>query len=376
MRGAKALDAKGAAVGRANRPTARRAPGPAIFSAGLAALLLGGAFMLALVPRASTGERMAKAASAWLESLSPELRARGLLDMNDAWRTDWHFVPRERGGVSLGEMSEAQRRAARDLLRSGLSAQGYLKVEQIIQLELVLREMEQRAGQSGAWRDPDKYTLSVFTTGGRRPGDGAWAWKFEGHHAALNFSSVGDERVDSSPMFLGANPGEVRVGPRAGLRVLSAEEDLARELVKSLDEAQRKAALIAVDAPADILLVPGHEPKLDKVEGLPASRMEDDQKRMLWRLVEVYAGNLTGDLASWQLDRARRAGVDEIAFAWAGGVEKGQKHYYRIHGPTFIVEYDNTQNDANHIHCVWRDTEHEFGRDMLREHLKEGHGGR
>jgi hypothetical protein len=376
MRETETHEAKSATIGAANRPTNRRTPGPALCSAGLAALLLGGVFMLALVPRASTGERMARAASAWLESLSPELRAKGLFDMNDAWRTDWHFVPRERKGVSLGEMSEAQRRAARDLLRSGLSAHGYLKVEQIIQLELVLREMEQRAGQSGAWRDPDKYTLSVFTTGGRAPGDGAWAWKFEGHHAALNFSSAADEPVGGAPMFLGANPGEVRVGQRAGLRVLSAEEDLARELVKSLDEAQRTAAMIAVEAPVDILLVPGHEPKLDKVEGLPASRMQDDQKAMLWRLVEVYANNLTGDLASWQLERAERAGLDKITFAWAGGVEKGQKHYYRIHGPTFIVEYDNTQNEANHIHCVWRDTEHEFGRDPLREHLKEGHGDR
>lgn len=342
----------------------------------VATVLVGGASMLAMAPRASTGQQMARAATAWLESLSPELRAKGLFDLSDAWRTDWHFVPRERKGVSLGEMSEAQRRAARDVLRSGLSAHGYLKVEQIIQLELVLRDMEQRAGQSGAGRDPDKYTLSVFTSAGKAPGDGPWGWKFEGHHAAINFSSMAEERVASAPMFLGANPAEVRTGPRAGLRVLSVEEDLARELVKSLNEAQRKAAMIAAEAPADILLVPGHEPKLDKVEGLPASRMEDDQKRMLWRLVEVYAGNLTGELANWQLERAKRAGLDSIAFAWAGGVEKGQKHYYRIHGPTFVVEYDNTQNDGNHIHCVWRDTEHEFGRDALREHVREGHGSR
>ncbi|MFO0835697.1 MAG: DUF3500 domain-containing protein [Phycisphaerales bacterium] len=343
-------------------------------SAGVAVILLSGAIMLALVPRASTGAQMASAASAWLNSLSPGLRAKGLFDINDAWRTDWHFIPRERKGVPLGEMNEAQRIAARNVLRSGLSAHGYLKAEQIIQLELVLREMEQRAGQSGAGRDPEKYTLSIFTSAGKAPGDGPWGWKFEGHHLSINFSSMSDERVATAPMFFGANPAEVRAGPRAGLRVLSVEEDLARELVKSLDEAQRKAALIAVDAPADILLVPGHEPKLDKPEGLPASRMSDDQKRMLWRLVEVYAGNLTSDLSNWQLERVKRAGVDAIVFAWAGGVEKGQKHYYRIHGPTFIVEYDNTQNDANHIHCAWRDTEHEFGTDPLRGHVKEGHG--
>lgn len=345
-----------------------------VMSACVAAMLVGGAIMLALVPRASTGAQMAGAASAWLKSLSPELRAKGLFDFNDAWRTDWHFVPRERKGVPLGEMNETQRIAARNVLRSGLSAHGYLKAEQIIELELVLREMEQRAGQSGAWRDPEKYTLSIFASAGKAPGEGAWGWKFEGHHLSINFSSMSEERIATAPMFLGANPAEVRTGARAGLRVLSAEEDLARELMKSLDDAQRKAAMIAVDAPADIMLVPGHEPKLDKPEGLPASRMSDDQKRMLWRLVEVYANNLTGDLANWQLERVKRAGIDAIVFAWAGGVEKGQKHYYRIHGPTFIVEYDNTQNDANHIHCAWRDTEHEFGNDPLREHVKEGHG--
>ncbi|NUQ52037.1 MAG: DUF3500 domain-containing protein [Phycisphaerales bacterium] len=345
-----------------------------VMSACVAAMLVGGAIMLALVPRASTGAQMAGAASAWLKSLSPELRAKGLFDFNDAWRTDWHFIPRERKGVPLGEMNEAQRIAARNVLRSGLSAHGYLKAEQIIELELVLREMEQRAGQSGAWRDPEKYTLSIFASAGKAPGEGAWGWKFEGHHLSINFSSMSEERIATAPMFLGANPAEVRTGARAGLRVLSAEEDLARELMKSLDEAQRKAAMIAVDAPADILLVPGREPKLDKPEGLPVSRMSDDQKRMLWRLVEVYANNLTGDLANWQLERVKRAGIDAIVFAWAGGVEKGQKHYYRIHGPTFIVEYDNTQNDANHIHCAWRDTEHEFGNDPLREHVKEGHG--
>lgn len=342
----------------------------------IAALLVSGAFMLALMPRAGTGERMARAASAWLTALTPELRAKARFGVNDPWRTDWHFIPRQRKGVSLGEMNDTQRRAARDLLRSALSAAGYLKVENIIDLELVLRAMEQRAGQSGSGRDPEKYTLSVFVDEGKEPGDADWGWKFEGHHVSLNFASASRELTATAPMFFGANPAEVLAGPYAGLRVLSEEEDLGHELMLSFDEGRRARALITDKAPADIILSPGAASRFDKVEGLREPDMTEAQRAMLWRLIEVYAKNLTGELRDWQLDRIRRAGVENIAFAWAGGLERDQGHYYRIQGPTFVVEYDKTQDHANHTHTAWHDPEHDFGRDVLREHYLQGHDGK
>lgn len=311
----------------------------------------------------SSGDAMAGAARRFVATLDARQREQALVAFDDAERRNWHFVPRSRRGLALRDMSEVQRRAAHDLLRSALSSGGYLKATGVLQLEAILRDLEDNAG-----RDPGLYHVTVFG----EPGSGPWGWRVEGHHLSLNFSAVADERAATTPSFLGANPAEVADGPHAGWRLLSAEEDLGRELLRSLDAGQRQQAVIAEDAPADILFGPGKAPDFDQPVGLPWSAMNAEQHALLWRLIQEYANNLRADLAKAQLARISPGNADELRFAWAGGAEPGQGHYYRISGPTFVIEYDNTQGGANHVHTCWRDRD-DFGEDLLRRHHAEQH---
>jgi hypothetical protein len=312
------------------------------------------------------GESLASAAREYLESLTPELRARANPKLEDAARLDWSFVPRSRPGVALGEMSDPQRIAARGLMQASLSSRGMLKAEEIMSLDAILRELEK--GQAiAASRDPLAYTITVY---GEPLRGKAWGWKLEGHHVSLNFTAAGDRAVAVTPAFLGANPGEVRQGSRAGLRVLAIEEDLGRELAKSLDEAQRKEAVSPDAAPADILTGPGRSLDVAPSSGLACSKMTPQQQNLIDRLLEEFAGNMRQELANVELERIHKAGLEQIRFAWAGGLDRGQPHYYRISGPTFVIEYDNTQNGANHVHTVWHDRQRDFGQDALKDHYQ------
>ncbi len=332
-------------------------------------LLLGGAAVFPLRERPAAGPSMEEAARTFLASLPPELRAKAALPFAGEDRVRWAFVPGERKGASLKEMPDAARRAAHDLLRSALSARGYLKVTAIFALDQVLREMEQARGGSGTSRDQELYWFAVFGEPGAKDG---WGWRAEGHHVSLNFSSVAGE-IAATPAFLGTNPAEIRSGPRTGLKVLAAEEDLARALLASLDLVQRKSAVIADQAPADIILGPERKEGLGAPRGLAHAAMNPAQRDLLWRLVREYAENLRGDLASGELARIEAAGRDGIHFAWAGGLAPGEAHYYRIHGPGFVIEYDCIQNEANHVHTVWHDLTNDFGQDLLRRHREHGH---
>jgi len=310
--------------------------------------------------------QMAAAATAFLDSLPPPLRAKAALPFDDKARQDWHYIPRDHAGIEFTQLSDAQKLAARQLIRSALSSQGMNKVEEIMLLDSVLLELEKG---SGPRRDPLAYSIAIFGT----PGTDPWGWKLEGHHLSLNFTGAG-ESTAVTPAFLGANPAEVRQGPRAGVRVLAAEEDLARELLASLTPAQRKVAIIADKAPGDILAAPGRG--LDEIAaaGIPFSSMDAPQRKLINRLLSEFAGNLKHDLASRELERINKAGIENVRFAWMGSDRRTEGHYYRLTGPTFVIEYDNTQNNANHVHTVWRDRERDFGRDLLKEHLEHGHG--
>lgn len=323
---------------------------------------------------ASSAE-MAAAARRFLGQLTPERRGKAALSLEGKERADWHVVPRDRPGLSFGEMTDADRVAARELLRTGLSGKGVLKIEAIMTLENVLRDLE----RGNPIRDPNTYAVTVF--GSPDDADGAWGWRLEGHHLCLNFTCVKGEVVSVTPSFMGSNPGEIRSGLKAGERVLAGEEDLGRALVKSLTAAQRAKAVIDERAPAEVLTWPGRpmdEIWVDPPLGLAASEMSAQQRALLDELVEEYAHNLRGDLADVELARMREVGLgtrmDAVRFCWAGGVEKGQPHYYRIVGPSFVIEYDNTQNDANHVHTVWHDRTRDLGGDALSEHLKKDHG--
>ncbi|HEY6893274.1 MAG TPA: DUF3500 domain-containing protein, partial [Rhodanobacteraceae bacterium] len=196
-----------------------------------------------------------------------------------------------------------------------------------------------------------------------------WGWRVEGHHISLHFTIV-NGTVAGSPTFFGSNPAEVREGPKKGLRILAAEEDAARALLQSLDAQQRTKAILDVTAPGDILTMASVDIKPLAPAGLTADAMTPSQRDLLMKLLDVYTGFMAPDIAADRTSRLTKAGVGKIAFAWAGPMERGQKHYYRVQGPTFLIEYDNTQNDANHIHSVWRDFDGDFGRDLLRDHLR------
>jgi hypothetical protein len=309
---------------------------------------------------------IAAAATAFLDSLDAPQRAKAALPFASDERENWHYVPKVRGGVSLKDISTQGRDRARDLLKSALSEHGLATVESIIALEGVLREMEQ-----SAHRDPELYYVAVFGT----PGSDPWGWRFEGHHVSLNYTFVGGHgAISSTPTFMGANPAEVRIGAHKGIRALAAEEDLGRKLVTSLSPVQLKIALISTRAPSEILT--GSDRRVDPLnaEGLLYSEMNADQQAQTVALLKFYLNRHRAEIADAALAKVESTGLENIRFAWAGGLERGDGHYYRFQGPTFVVEYDNTQDNANHIHTVWRDFEGDFGRDLLREHLERDHG--
>lgn len=330
------------------------------------ALLLAGAGWAALKYKGAGGD-MTRTAEAFLGALSPDERSQAALAFDDPARLDWHFIPKEkRKGLQIKEMNADQRKLAHALLASGLSHLGYDKAVTIMELEAILRELEKER-QAGPIRDPQRYYFTVF---GEPSAEGQWGWSIEGHHLSLNFVVRDGKVAASTPAFFGANPGEVKtdvgVGPKKGTRVLSKEEDLGFELLNSLSEEQRKVALIAEKAPGDLRAAGEPQPPDTSPEGLAAEAMTDAQKETLSRLVAAYAANMPAEVAQARLAQVRQAGIEKVHFAWAGADQPGIGHYYRIQGPTFVVEFVNTQpdsagNPANHIHSVWRQLDGDFG---------------
>lgn len=324
---------------------------------------------LVLIPglvRSQTPEAMAQAANAFLASLDDAQRAKAQKSFEDANREDWHFVPMARQGLPLKEMTEPQRALAHALLKSVLSDAGYVKFTGTLVCEQILAEME----KNPARRDPDLYFFTFFGTPG---GTAPWGWRAEGHHFSQNFTVIDHTLTATTPSFWGANPALTAGGKFDGHRPLADEEDLGRRLLGSLDEAALAKALIAPNAPKDVLS--GDKRTVDPLNpaGLAASDMSAAQKETLLALIHEYLDNMEPDLAEIRVKKIQAAGFEKIGFAWAGSLEKGQGHYYRVQGPTFLLEYDNTQNQANHIHAVWRDFAGDFGRDLLREHLGKDH---
>jgi len=312
------------------------------------------------------GEDMAAAANKFLGALSAEEKAKAAFEFKNAERLNWHYIPRDRKGLAFKEMNSEQQRLAHGLIRSAMSQHGYAKATNIISLELVLQEME-GAGRRFT-RDPALYYISIFGKPGPK---GVWGWRLEGHHLAMNITVVDGKLVTGTPSFFGSNPAEVRQGPRKGVRVLAEEEDLARAFVKSLPPDLRKAAIFSETAPKEI--VTEAKVRIQPLEktGVEAAKLTPEQKEALLKVIKVYVDRYRPELAKDDLAKIEKAGLDKVQFAWAGGVEKGEGHYYRIQGPTFLMEYDNTQNNNNHIHAVWRDFESDFGEDLLRKHYKE-----
>ena len=325
----------------------------------------------AIVASQKSAANMQKAATLFLDSLTPDQKAKATFAFASDERMRWHFIPNEtfpRRGLMIKDMNEAQRRLAHDLLRSGLSARGYLKVTSIIELEDILKAIE--AGGRIA-RDKEAYLFSVFGTPAAK---GAWGWRVEGHHISLRFTVVdgaASSAIASSPMFLGSNPAEVRDGVKKGQRALAEEEDAARTLVMALPANLQAQAIVNAVAPSDIVTMNKNDISPLPDHGVTYAAMGSQQQALLIKLIEAYTSNMEADIAAARMAKIKSAGLDKIRFAWMGETEKGKKHYYSVQGPTFLIEYDNTQNNGNHIHSVWRDFNGDFGRDLLREHLKE-----
>ncbi len=304
---------------------------------------------------------MARAANDFLASLDEAQRAKARFAFDSEERFNWHFIPRERKGLPLRDMTPAQRDAAFALLKTGLGQSGFSRAETIRSLELVLRAMEQRNS-----RDPEMYFVTIFGT----PGDPVWAWRYEGHHLAQNWTVARGKAVATSPAFFGANPAEVMDGPMKGTRALAAEADLAWALLGGLSSRARERAVVSATAPADIVTGNSRRAAIQDHIGLAVRDMTAGERGLLMTLLEAHASTHAPALAAARLAAIRAAGIENVRFAWMGATKPapGAGHYYRIHGPTFLIEYDNVQNNANHQHVVWRDFKGDFGEDLLASH--------
>lgn len=315
----------------------------------------------------AVAHNVAGAATAWLDSLDPAQRALASKPFDDAKRTDWHFVPKPtRKGLQLRDMTEPQQAAALALLQSVLSQLGYDKSVAIMELDEMLRILE--GSRAKNIRDPKRYFFTIF---GMPSDDSPWALSIEGHHLSLNFTVRDGQIVDSTPQFMGANPAVVKTSlpnlPVVGRRVLEAEESVAFELVRSLDEGQRAKAVISPEPPKEIRGAGEPQPAGEPAAGIAWGDLSELQQSLLKRLVDVYCAAMPEEVVTerQKLIEAAEGGWAAVKFAWAGSLKPGIGHYYRVEGPTFVVEFCNVQpdaegNPANHIHCMWRDRTGDF----------------
>ncbi len=301
------------------------------------------------------GSRMAVAADRFLDALDDAQKQKATFKFDDAERLNWHFIPRERKGLSVKEMTPAQRSLAFGLVASGLGASGFQKVTTIMSLEQILRDQEKG---SGPVRDPELYFVSIF---GDPNGQGRWGWRFEGHHLSMNVTVEDGKIVSATPIFFGANPAEVRQGPRQGLRTLGDLEDAALRVVQALTPDQSKKAIVEAKAASDVRSANAPQAPSDAAVGVKYGELDENQQKMLQNLVLSFAREMPADVAqAWQ-EEIVGAGVEEVHFAWMGPADRTQPHAFRVQGPTFLIEFNNTQNTANHIHTFWRSMLGDFG---------------
>lgn len=335
-----------------------------------------GATAVAVASRPSTAQPAAgkasavsstAAAQAFAAALAGPAKEKALLPLDHEARTQLNYVPMVRAGVALEDLTDPQKAQALSLLRSGLSDTGYATAQKIVAHEDILREIEKGAGVSNYMRrQPGLYYTAVF---GTPSANGMWGWRFEGHHLSVNVTHTASGGDIVAPLFFGSNPAKVLSGPSTGLRILAAEEDEARALMALFTPDQKGKVVIAPETTNDIVTTNKPKAEIAQFDGLAVGAMTAPQKAQLRKLLDVYASRFPAAQRTSQLARIDKAGFDTLHFAWAGSLDVGKKHYYRIHGPTMLVEYDNSQNDANHIHSMWRDLENDFGGDLLRKHL-------
>ena len=334
----------------------------------VAAILCAALLLTAAYKRAEQPSVMADAANAFLNSLWNDQKAIATYAFEDDQRFDWHFIPKLRKGLSFGAMAPHQRLLAMALISTGLSQQGIIKATTIMSLDQVLLIQEGAAGPNR--RDPENYYITIF---GKPDPKGVWGFRLEGHHVAHNWTVVNGKIADS-PSFFGSNPAEVKTGPRKGLRILAAEDDTGYELIESLNAEQQNTAIVDKVALKDIITAASRKASLNGApNGLSASKMTPAQYEKLMSIVEVYAGNMASPMSDDRLALAKKQPKDQTYFAWTGDVKRGGPHYYRVQTPAFLIEMDMTQDNANHVHAVWRDYNNDFGLDLLKAHYDANH---
>lgn len=314
-------------------------------------------------------QELAVAAQRFIDALDPGMQAKYLF--RDAERFNFHFFPIARRGVSLHELKDGQRALGLALMSSTLSHVGNQKALTIMSLGDYLKATDQ---SPNVHRDSDQYYFTIF---GNPAPEGTWGYRVEGFHLSLNVTVVKGRWISVTPSFFGAIPATVPDGPRKGLQVLQQETELGRSLAKSLTTEQRQTGIGTIP---DFLtetvggLTTGNQRKIErgKPRGLAVSAMTVEQREVLMKLVRVHIGRIRQELADQDLARIDRSGTGKIHFVWAGDLEPGDPHHYLIQGPTFLIEYDNTQDGANHVHCVYRDFDNDFGDAML-EHYRRHH---
>jgi hypothetical protein len=308
------------------------------------------------------------AASFFLQSLSIVQKQKVQFEFDEEERYNWHYIPRARKGIPLKELNAAQYKAAMDLLHTALSDTGFQKTTAVIKLETVLREVEGRP-VTDTYRDPGNYYFSIF---GNPASDKIWGWRLEGHHISFNFSSEDNQLVSATPGFIGSNPAVVLSGPEKGLEILKDETELGFNLLHSLNANQKEKAVINKRAPGDIITASSRKAMIENPQGILYTELSASQQKLFVQLLSLYIHRYTRLFAAQMMKEIEDAGFKNLRFAWAGDEHRGvgHPHYYRIQGPTIIIEYDNTQNNANHIHTVVRDLKNDFGGDQLMEHYK------
>jgi hypothetical protein len=373
---------------------------------------LGAAHLLGAEARALV-QRMGEAAENFLAALATDQRTQAQLDFADeSERTRWYYTPTPRRGLPFSQMDRRQQRLAQALIMTGLSRPGWVTAGTIMGLETTLDGLEGWTTKEW-WRDVQLYYVSIF---GRPDGKAPWGWRFEGHHISLNYTLADGRIVAPTPSFFGSNPAESPLIGGHSLRPLASIEDPARELMHNLSEEQQAKALLTTVAPPDLAMLnrpyvvegalPWATPSIEDPQavveqfpsmerfckergvtqadleairysatprGVPAAELNHAQQEILLTLIGNYIRRMPDELAELELSKLQQRGLDQIHFAWAGGLERREPHYYRLQGPRFLVEYDNTQNGANHIHSVWRDPQDDFGADLLAQHYATSH---
>ena len=357
----------------------------------IACLLLANQFYLHAQVTSSPAEKRVKddmldAATTFMKLLSPEQRKQATYPLNDEERFNWHYVPRERKGLPLKQMNSEQQQAAMAMLKTALSQQGYDKVTDIMDNENILRVIDNRP-PNDTYRDPENYSFTIF---GEPSAKDPWSWRIEGHHLSLHFLSQTGKVLAQTPTFFGSNPAVLRFDstmadkrmqnprikdlPQKGRNIFKPETEQAFALLKTLTADQRKQAIVDAVAYPEIITRNLRKASMERMDGLKVADMTKPQRKLFMNLLQTYLTNYRVTLAKQQMDKLEKAGLDNLRFAWAGDLTPelgdGKGWYYRIHGPTVLIEYDNTQTNANHIHTVVRDLVNDFGEDLLMEHYK------